>query len=80
MNMKHIYGITLSAFVAAMTWGCSSSIKDIDISAAEPACVRQCSMAYSSCSSGGSQVGFKTETLRACKESYEVCVATCPRK
>lgn len=78
--MKHIYIAALAGLVAAMTLGCASSIKDIDISAAEPACVRQCSMAYSSCSSGGPSVGFKTETLRACKESYEVCVATCPRK
>ena len=58
--------------------GCAYSISDIDISKSEPSCVRQCTTTYSSCVSGGNQIGFKTETLRACQESYKVCVQTCP--
>ena len=60
--------------------GCAYSITDIDISKSEPTCVRQCSAHYSSCVSQGNQIGFKTETLRACRESYAVCVQTCPTK
>ena len=60
--------------------GCAYSIKDIDVSKAEQKCVRECSSNYSSCVSNGNQVGFKTETLRACKESFEICVNTCPAK
>lgn len=58
--------------------GCAYSIKDIDVSNLEPSCVRECSTSYSSCVSQGNQVGFKTETLRACRESYQVCANTCP--
>jgi hypothetical protein len=58
--------------------GCAYSIKDIDVSDLEPSCVRACSTNYSACVSQGNQVGFKTETLRACRESYEVCTNTCP--
>jgi hypothetical protein len=58
--------------------GCAYSIKDIDVSDLEPSCVRECSTSYSSCVSQGNQVGFKTETLRACRESYQVCTNTCP--
>jgi hypothetical protein len=68
---------TLSTFVL---FGCAYSITDIDISKSEPSCVRQCSTSYSSCVSQGNQIGFKTETLRACRESYAVCVQTCPVK
>lgn len=60
--------------------GCAYSIKDIDVSKLESSCVRECSKSYSSCVSQGNQVGFKTETLRACQESYIVCTNTCPRK
>jgi hypothetical protein len=60
--------------------GCAYSIKDIDTSKVEPNCGRQCTMTYSSCVSGGNQVGFKTETLRACREGYAACVNTCPAK
>ncbi len=60
--------------------GCAYSIKDIDVSKAQQKCVRECSSNYSSCVSNGNQVGFKTETLRACKESFEICVNTCPAK
>ena len=60
--------------------GCAYSISDIDVSKTEPNCARQCTANYSSCVSGGPQIGFKTETLRACKEAYSVCVQTCPAK
>lgn len=59
---------------------CSYSIKDVDINGLEPGCVRECSNSYSICVSQGNQVGFKTETLRACRESYVVCTNTCPVK
>ena len=74
--MKNI----LTIFLGLITFGCAYSIADIDISKSEPACVRQCSSSYSSCVSQGNQIGFKTETLRACRESYAVCVQTCPAK
>ncbi len=60
--------------------GCAYSIKDIDVSNLESSCVRECSKSYSSCVSQGNQVGFKTETLRACQESYIICTNTCPLK
>ena len=57
---------------------CAYSIKEVDISKAKPSCVKECTASYSSCVSQGNQVGFKTETLRACKESYEICISVCP--
>ena len=60
--------------------GCAYSIKEVDVSKASPPCVRECSASYSSCVSQGNQIGFKTETLRACKESYEICISACPPK
>lgn len=60
--------------------GCATGIKDIDVSHADPTCVRECSMAYSQCAAGGPSVGLKTETLHACRESYEVCINTCKAK
>jgi len=76
--MKKFLGLMIIS--ASSLVGCAYSITDIDISKSEPTCVRQCSTAYSSCVSGGNQVGFKTETLRACQESYKVCIQTCPAK
>ena len=69
-------------FVAALVTlaGCAYSIKDVDVSKSDPECVRECTAAYSSCVSQGNQVGFKTETLRACGEAYEICVGVCPAK
>lgn len=61
-------------------FGCAYSIKEVDVSKAKPSCVRECTASYSSCASQGSQVGFKTETLRACKEAYEICISACPPK
>ena len=66
--------------LAATFTGCAYSIKDVDVNGLEPSCVRECSASYSSCVSQGNQVGFKTETLRACRDSYVVCTATCPAK
>ena len=74
MNKKLL--ITILTF---SLFGCVS-LADVDTSKKNPNCVRQCSTTYSSCVSGGNQVGFKTETLRACQESYKVCIQTCPAK
>ncbi len=60
--------------------GCSYSISDINVDNKDKSCVRECSKSYSSCVSQGNQIGFKTETLRACKESYVVCTNTCDSK
>ena len=65
---------------AALLPSCAYSIKNIDVSKAEPACARQCTIVYSDCVSRGNQVGFKTETLRACRDAYGACIATCPAK
>jgi hypothetical protein len=72
--------LLLIALCTAMLVACAYSIKDIDTSKVEPTCARQCTTTYSSCVSGGNQVGFKTETLRACREGYAACVSTCPAK
>ncbi len=74
--MKKLYCLLLALLIV----GCAYSITDIDVSKSEPSCVRQCSTNYSSCVSQGNQIGFKTETLRACRESYAVCIQTCPAK
>jgi len=60
--------------------GCAYSISDINTSNSDPTCVRECAATYSSCVSGGPQIGAKTETLRACRESYSICISTCPNK
>jgi len=57
--------------------GCAYSIANIDVSDKEPSCIRECTESYSTCASGGSRVGFNTETLRACREAYSICVGTC---
>lgn len=72
--------LMLAPILATMLTGCAYSITDIDISKAQPACARECTEAYSQCASGGPAVGFKTETLRACRDSYSVCISTCPGK
>ncbi len=76
--MKDLLLINIFGFL--LLTGCAYSISDIDVSETEPNCARQCTATYSSCVSGGNQVGFKTETLRACKEAYSVCIKTCPAK
>jgi hypothetical protein len=72
--------VALSLTVATLIAGCAYSIKDIDVGKVEPSCARQCTTTYSSCASGGNQVGLKTETLRACREGYAACVSTCPTR
>ena len=76
--MERVYKLCLVAVI--LLSGCTYSIRDIDVSNKAQECVRECTKNYSSCVSGGNQVGFKTETLRACKEAYEVCIQTCPTK
>lgn len=71
--------IVMSVLSAALS-SCAYSITEIDTEDLEPSCVRTCTTTYSACVSGGNQIGFKTETLRACRESYQACVKTCPRK
>jgi len=71
---------SVSIFISLTLLGCSYSIKNVDVSKAESSCVRECSANYSSCVSQGNQIGFKTETLRACKESFEICISACPEK
>ena len=73
---KRLLLVLLAVFLIA---GCAYSISDIDVNKTEPNCARQCTANYSSCVSGP-QIGFKTETLRACREAYSVCVQTCPAK
>lgn len=68
------------SFVSITLLGCSYSIKEVDVSKSEPKCVKECTATYSSCVSQGNQIGFKTETLRACKEAYEICISVCPTK
>ena len=70
----------LLVFASLALSACSYSIKDIDTSKASPDCVRSCSTAYSQCASGGATIGSRYETLRACRESYEICINTCDRK
>jgi hypothetical protein len=71
---------TAALSLLVMVSGCAYSIEDIDVSKSEPICVRQCTANYSSCATNGPTVGFKTETLRACRDAYSVCVKTCPAK
>ena len=72
--------ITLSIATTYLLSGCAYSIADIDVTKAEPNCARLCTTTYSGCVSGGNQIGFKTETLRACREAFDACVKTCPVK
>ncbi|SDP82731.1 hypothetical protein SAMN05660330_04279 [Desulforhopalus singaporensis] len=60
--------------------GCAYNISEIDLRKYDDECVRECSKIYSDCISGGSAVGFMTETLRGCKEAFVVCTRTCPVK
>jgi transposase-like protein len=68
-----VHPTMITAWKRALLEGVASdSVSEIDVSHLESSCVRQCSQSYSSCVSQGNQIGFKTETLRACKESYVV--------
>jgi hypothetical protein len=70
----------ITALLILLCSGCSYSIKEINTSHLDPACVRECSKTYSDCVKGGPAMGSKFETLRACKEAYEICTGTCPAK
>ena len=59
--------------------GCTASIKNIDISQADPDCARQCTVTYSSCVSV-TAIGVPYTLRSACKESFEKCIQTCPNK
>ena len=69
---KCVFFMTLFLFT-----GCSYKISDVNISGKNKECVRECTKSHSSCVSAGNQIGFKTETLRACKDTFEICVSTC---
>jgi hypothetical protein len=71
------YLIIASLFLALS--GCTASIKDVDISQAEPDCARQCTTVYSSCVSV-TAIGVPYTLRSACKESFEKCIQTCPSK
>ena len=72
--------ILIISFLSTSLASCAYSIKEIDVSKKEPSCIRECLASYSPCVSQGNQIGFKTETLRACKQSYEICTTLCPAK
>ena len=75
--MSKLFSLSL---ISLILMGCAYSIAEIDVSKYEPSCVRECTKTYSPCVSQGNQIGFKTETLRACKEAYAICTNTCPAK
>lgn len=66
--------------VFAFLSGCAYSIENIDVSGSDSACVRDVLKTYSTCINGGPSIGAKTETLRACREAYQIGVNTCPTK
>ncbi len=74
--MKSIFYLV---FVSVIFGGCAYRITDIDVSGKERQCVRECTKTYSLSISQGNQVGFKTETLRASKDAYQICINTCPQ-
>ena len=78
--MKKYFQLTAITLLTLSIQGCSYRITDIDVSHKESSCVRECTKSYSSSVSQGNQIGFKTETLRAAKDAYSICVSTCPTK
>jgi len=70
--------LILSALILIATLtGCAGSIETIEVSDKNPQCVRQCAETFSSCVSGGM---YHPARNNACKDSYQVCVKTCPNK
>lgn len=57
--------------------GCAASLEDIPVDNKNQQCVRQCTVIYSDCISRS--VGGRM-AQNACKESYRVCINTCPSK
>jgi len=78
--MKNSTSLIFTGLISVLLAGCAYSISDIDLSKTEPTCARQCTATYSQCIQSGPAVGFKTETLRACRDAYVACVSTCPAK
>ena len=78
--MRKYFQVTAIVLMILSTQGCSYRITDIDVSNKESSCVRECTKSYSSSVSQGNQIGFKTETLRAAKDAYSICISTCPTK
>jgi hypothetical protein len=69
----------LAAAATCALCACTTTdLSDIPIGGADRACARECTGQYSSCVSGGGQIGLRTETLGACKEALRLCVRTCP--
>jgi len=77
--IKYLKIIIITLLVSSIH-GCAYRITDIDVSNKKPSCVRECTKTYSYSVSQGNQIGFKTETLRAAKDAYTICVNTCPIK
>jgi len=78
--MKKYFLATAITLLILSIQGCSYSITDIDVKHKESSCVRECTKSYSSAISQGNQIGFKTETLRAARDAYSICISTCPTK
>ena len=79
--MQRIYFLLCMIFLTCSLSNCTySNISQIKTKHLKSECVRECTKIYSNCVSEGNQVGFKTETLRACKEGYKACLKTCPPK
>lgn len=78
--MRKYFQLTAIILLLLSLQGCSYRITDIDVSHKEPSCVRECVKSYSSSVSQGNQIGFKTETLRATRDAYIICISTCQAK
>jgi len=76
---KSAMGCFVLASLFIVLPGCTASIKDVDISQADPDCARECTKAYSSCVSV-TAIGVPYTLRTACKESFEKCIQTCPVK
>lgn len=75
--MKKVSIFTVFILTSVIFIGCSYRITDINVSGKNKECVRECTKTYSYSISQGNQIGFKTETLRAAKDAYSICVNTC---
>lgn len=73
--MKKI--IFLGSIIGIIFSGCAYSISEIDTKGKNKECVRECTKTYSYSISQGNQVGLKTETLRAARDAYQICINTC---
>jgi len=60
--------------------GCTYPISEIDVSKADPNCVRECTKDYTKCIQAGPKIGTNDLILKSCRESFRVCTDTCPAK